>query len=554
VSIMKILSKLGQYGLLSSMLLGATLLSATDVRANESSTTAPDLLEQINQYNNQNNSLDQITSVSELKDVAPTEWAYEALRSLVERYGCIVGYRDLTYRGNRALTRWEFAAGLNACMNTIERLIQENVAVLKEDIDTLKRLAQEFETELAALGGRVDNLEGRVAFLEDHQFSTTTKLTGEVVFAVAAASNNGGTNNQPVFQNRVRLYLETSFTGEDVLYTGLASGNTPRFALPSNPAALPGVPTGEGTLTFQDYADNDVAIDFLSYYFPVGDWAEVFVTAAGGGPRDYLPTAGNDPIDDGGDGGSGPLALFSSHNSIYYIGGGAGAGFNLKFGDIVTLSAGYLAGPSDAASPSEGAGIFNGEYGALGQVTVTPTENLTLAFTYVNSYHSEGTPIFNWGYTNINDGLSGVVGTSFANFPGGTSARVSANSFGLEASYRISPKFVVSAWGGYTIANILNSKVDDGEIWNYALTLAFPDLLKEGNLGGVIVGAQPYLGNPKQLGFSASNNLPIHVEAFYRYQINDNISITPGIVYLNAPDQQDEEDAIIGVLRTTFTF
>jgi hypothetical protein len=61
--------------------------------------------------------LQQLTSVSELKDVQPTDWAYEALKSLVERYGCIVGYPDQTFRGNRALSRWEFAAGLNACLN-----------------------------------------------------------------------------------------------------------------------------------------------------------------------------------------------------------------------------------------------------------------------------------------------------------------------------------------------------------------------------------------------------------------------------------------------------
>lgn len=546
---MKISSKIGKYGLISPLVLMSSLFMAAGAIAGEPQT---DVLEQINQYSNQTSSFDQVTSVNELKDVAPTEWAYEALRSLVERYGCIVGYPDQTYRGNHALTRWEFAAGLNACMNTIERLVQENVAVLKEDVDTLKRLAQEFEAELAALGGRVDNLEGRVAFLEDHQFSTTTKLSGEVVFGIAA---DAGTNNQAVFQNRVRLYLETSFTGEDALYTGLAAGSSPRLDLPSNDGAIPGVASSENTLTFQDYADNDVAIDWLSYYFPVGDWAEFFVTAAGGAPRDYLPTAGNDPIDDGGDGGSGALALFSSHNSIYYIGGGAGAGFNFNFGDIVTLSGVYLSGPSDAASPEEGAGIFNGDYAALGQVTVTPTENLSLAATYVHSYHSAGTPIFNWGFASIDGELPGVVGTSFANFPGGTDARISANSFGLEASYRFGTRFVVSAWGGYTIANILNSDTDDGEIWNYALTFALPDLFKEGSLGGIIVGVQPYLGNPQQLGFqNASNNTPLHAEAFYRYQINDNISITPGLIYLLAPDQQDEEDVLIGVLRTTFTF
>jgi hypothetical protein len=555
---MKLANKLGRYLLLSSLLVGSSVLTTTNAIADETKTENSDLLEQIDNYDSNSNSLNQVTSVNELKDVAPTEWAYEALRSLVERYGCIVGYPDLTYRGNRALTRWEFAAGLNACMNTMERLIQENVAVLKEDIDTIKRLSQEFEAELAALGGRVDNLEGRVAFLEDHQFSTTTKLTGEVVFAVAGATNNGGTDNQIVFQNRVRLNLETSFDGEDILTTTIASGNSPRFDLPDQDNEGTDIPTAEGAPTFQDYADNDIAIDYLSYFRPIGENLEVFATAAFGATRDYLPTGGNDPIDDGGDGGSGAISYFGAHNAIYYIGGGSGAGLNYNFGDFVSLSAVYLAGPNDPGSPAEGAGVFNGDYAALGQVTVTPTDNLSLALTYVNSYHTPGSSIYNYGsytFDETEGGTPGAVGTSFANYPGGLNSGVQANSFGAAASFRVAEQFVVSAWGSYTIADVRSPGFDEeGEIWTYALSLAFPDLLKEGNLGGIIVGVEPYLGNPSELGSDASNNIPLHVEAFYRYQLNDNISITPGVVYLNAPDQQDDEDAFIGVLRTTFTF
>ena len=87
------------------------------------------LIDQVEVYGTEGQpaGMEQVTSVNELRDVEPTAWAYEALRSLVERYGCIVGYPDRTFRGNRALTRWEFAAGLNACMNVMERLIQENV-------------------------------------------------------------------------------------------------------------------------------------------------------------------------------------------------------------------------------------------------------------------------------------------------------------------------------------------------------------------------------------------------------------------------------------------
>src|SRR4028119_386516 len=184
-----------------------------------------EVLDQLNRYSNEetenSDSIDQVTNVTQLRDVSPGDWAYEALRSLVERYGCIAGYPDGTFRGNRSMTRYEFAAGLNACLQQVERLIAANTAnfVTKEDLARLQRLVDEFRPELSTLGARVDKLEGRVASLEDHQFSTTTKLRGEAIFAVV-----GGTGGDPVngrdpniiMVDRVRLNLQTSFTGEDL--------------------------------------------------------------------------------------------------------------------------------------------------------------------------------------------------------------------------------------------------------------------------------------------------------------------------------------------------
>ena len=149
-------------------------------------------LEQIDNYQEleqlEQNGLSQVTNVNQLRDVSPTDWAYEALRSLVDRYGCISGFPNQTYRGNQALSRYEFAAGLNSCLNQIERLIASQGSVSQEDLDTINRLAQEFEAELATIGGRVDELESRTAVLEDNQFSTTTKLKGEVIFALIVDS------------------------------------------------------------------------------------------------------------------------------------------------------------------------------------------------------------------------------------------------------------------------------------------------------------------------------------------------------------------------------
>jgi porin len=145
------------------------------------------------------NALSQITTVSQLSDVQPTDWAFQALQSLVERYGCIVGYPNQTYRGDRSLTRHEFAAGLNACLDRVTELINTATSdlVKQEDLATLQKLQEQFAAELATLRGRVETLEVRTATLEKQAFSTTTKLTGQVIFAASAGGFSGDRIRDP---------------------------------------------------------------------------------------------------------------------------------------------------------------------------------------------------------------------------------------------------------------------------------------------------------------------------------------------------------------------
>ncbi|GAB4208347.1 MAG: hypothetical protein Fur006_67110 [Coleofasciculaceae cyanobacterium] len=127
--------------------------------------------------NEQPEAMSEITSVSQLSDIQPTDWAFQALRSLVERYDCIAGYPDNTYRGDRVLTRDEFAAGLNTCLNAIaQQLGNLRSDASLEDIAALKRLQDEFAAELATLESQVENLEARADELETKQFSATTQL------------------------------------------------------------------------------------------------------------------------------------------------------------------------------------------------------------------------------------------------------------------------------------------------------------------------------------------------------------------------------------------
>ncbi len=65
-----------------------------------------------------------VSSVSELVDVRPTDWAFQALDYLVTNYGVPVAYPDGTFRGNRAVRRGELAQWFNAMLMRIEQTIQ----------------------------------------------------------------------------------------------------------------------------------------------------------------------------------------------------------------------------------------------------------------------------------------------------------------------------------------------------------------------------------------------------------------------------------------------
>ncbi len=481
----------------------------------------------------------QVTSVSQLSDVQPTDWAFQALQSLVERYGCISGYPDRTFRGNRALTRYEFAAGLNACLETITQLIEQSTAnvVDQDDLATLRRLQSEFEAELATLRGRVDSLEARTAELEANQFSTTTKLVGEAAFTLADTFSEDD-DTQTVFHDKLRLQLMTSFTGEDLLITRLTGGNLGNsFADALN--------TNEGRFAFDGPSDNNILLDRFHYYFPVSDNLKVYTMASLAGHHFYADTL-NPGLDVGG-GANGALSRFGERNPIYRMGlGGQGLGITYQFSDSLKFSTGYLARGADDSG--QGAGLFNGNYSIMSQLVWQPGDRFKLGLTYLNGYDVAQERRFAFGGT----------GTKFGNLVpsalGIPETGVSSNTYGVQALFDLSDKVSIRGWAGLTKARLI--EFGDADIWNYGLVLAFPNLGGSGNFGSVIVGAEPYLTDidvPGNEDFP--NDVPLHVEAAYKYALSDNVFITPGVIWLTAPNQNtDNEDAVIGALRTTFQF
>jgi hypothetical protein len=545
--------------------------------------------QQLKKFNDNNSDagMSQVTSVSELRDVQPTEWAYEALKSLVERYGCIVGYPDRTFRGNRALSRWEFAAGLNACMNVMERLLQENVAVIREDIDKLKALAQQFEQELAALGVRVDNLESRTAFLEDHQFSTTTKLGGTTVVAVVdqfggdkalnwrqqnALDTNqrltgGGTSlsnrgtpqgTTPVEENftmgyRVRLNFDTSFTGKDLLRTRLESGNVPNLNSPTG--------TNNARLSFDGSRENQTYINKLFYRTGIGSNMTAWVGAYGLDLDDVFNVY--NPILASGD--TGTLSRFNRFNPLLYRAQtGAGAAFKYNFSKNISATATYLAGGDRAGDPKNGGGLFNGEFATGAQLDWKITDSLGIGATFLHAYFrgpsSNDFPYNNNQSVNITSSTGSVVASD--PFYGAPTTR---DSYGLSGNWRITDTINLSATGAYASAsaqgldkNGFNRSGYGADLWTWNAGLSFLDLGKEGAVLSVAGGLIPQATNvTNRPGDPINQDLDATylIETQYKFPVNKNILITPGVYVVLNPQGNSNNSAIwVGVLRTTFTF
>jgi Carbohydrate-selective porin, OprB family/S-layer homology domain len=563
----------------SPVVLAATFCAANSALAAEVNQEVTSV-SQLSEPSQQSESMAQVTSVSQFSDVQPTDWAFQALQSLVERYGCIAGYPNGTYRGNRALTRYEFAAGLNACLDRVNELIATATAdlVTKEDLATLQRLQEEFSAELATLRGRVDALEARTSELEANQFSTTTKLVGEAIFSISDAfgdkqalsssallNNPGATKNDLdsniVFTDRVRLNLLSSFTGKDQLQIRLQSSNTT-----SNSSV-----TGTNmTRLAYDGSDstNDTIIDKINYGFNLSDAVRIKVDANNGEFWENM----NNFNPDFASSGRGAISRYGRFSPIYRQGQG-GAGATISFapkGSPISASAGYLAGGRNnkASSPLDREGLFDGNYAAIAQIGFQPSKTFGLGLTYARTYQNPSQTVA--GVTS-GGGLSlfESTGGSFANDPF-NGAATSANHYGLEASFKPSSKLTLGGWVGLTNAEAMNDgrgvrKGDNADAFYWAATLGVKDFGAKGNLLGVIFGQTPRVTSNDAFLLSSTNvatttkredaDTSYHLETQYRVQLNDNLSVTPALLVIFNPEHNNNNDTVyVGTLRTTFTF
>ncbi|MFN9667967.1 MAG: iron uptake porin [Pseudanabaena sp.] len=522
-----------------------------------------------------------VTSVSQLSDVRPTDWAFTALQSLVERYGCIAGYPDSTFRGGKALARYEFAAGLNACLDKINEIIATGLAdkVSKEDLATVQKLQEEYAAELATLRGRVDSLDKKVTTIESQQFSPTTKLSGLAFFNITGATasapvraeRNDNINLVPTrgvtslrsnpnvtFGYYLFLTLTTSFTGKDSLVTQLVTGNGNS---PANNFASAGYNNSWGTPFLAQTGvptANVFNIRELFYSFPVASNVNLAI-----GPRinfyrffdqnrftSFLTGAtsfnsNGSTLSNAVDRGSGAVAVWTISPQFRLT--AAYLGENTEF-----LSA---TNPNFNTSSNPQQGLFGGTNTLTAELVYSPSRDANIRFLYTRS--------------NIKTNNDRIGGATAEPLPygiaddgqGGPIDNATADTIILNFDWLISKNFGIFGRYSYGSTNIspTNPAIAGGSVNVNAFQfgLGFPDLFKEGALG-VLSFVVPYSyssGRNFLVSGGGDGATQYDLELSYYYPVTKNIAIVPAFyASFNPKSCSTNPTVFVGNLRTQFSF
>ncbi|MFW6732174.1 MAG: iron uptake porin, partial [Synechococcus sp.] len=357
------------------------------------------------------------------------------------------------------------------------------------------------------------------------------------------------------FNYDVRLALDTSFTGKDLLRTRLRMGNFGGTTWAGNPYPATGAEVAfeEGPGGF-----NTVGVDRIFYQFPVG--SNFTVTA---GPRvrqdDMLAVWPSQyPADTILD-----FFTYAGSPGTYTLNLGAGAGIWWK-ADGLSLSANYVAANGRYTNSAIG-GVATDNSASTGTVQLaytTDTWNLTAAYSRSQNgaygYIPVGTPLAGnpfGGLTNYDvnsvaiSGYWGLIDTPFIGktlnsvFPSGFLPSISAG-WGINNYIATDSS---SIWGVKT-----NGGSDTATSSSWYVGLMWGDAIIKGNTFGTAVGQPTYITSNK--GFLGTDESTFAWEIWYKFQVTDNVSVTPAFFFIENPSGLGSNNAVGGVLKTTFLF
>jgi hypothetical protein len=436
-----------------------------------------------------NPAMQSLPNVEDLSDLTPDHWAYKYVKNLNDRYNLLTGYPDSTFRGNQPFTRYEFVAVLAKVFERAELFQTER----QEDLDALNRLAAFYRTAIGELRTRMNGLDERHDMLTAQNFSGTTKLQSQVVQTLT-----NGTGAKLTAMSRLRLKLNSSFTGRDRLITelefGTNGGDAISLAQSSNQLGRVGLPTGG---LQEDSTPAEGRLRRLYYEFPVGEQVNVAVGTA-------LPPS--DFIDRNGfanNSGSNFASPFFANNPL-----------------IVQSTVDRFGGPGVSASWQISRKL------ALRGLSVGSKSPDPKQTTVELEYKPAPTWTTRWQYTHarVND--------------------YTTDAFGLNSEWAVTR--TVALFGRYGIGQY---RSPNGNLrphsWMVGATLR--NFLLTGSKAGLGIG-QPFAGSG--LGNATQTN----AEGYFSFLLNDQINLIPSLQIVSNPDNQKSRTIWQWAIRMVIDF
>jgi len=461
--------------------------------------------------------IEEVQSISQFSDVYPSDWAYKALIETAQRHGCV------TATPSGAMTRYEAAALLNNCIGNVAQVNEEE-----------RRLLSEFGPELAVIKGRLDGLEARMGEYEASQFSTTTRLTGKTTFTVGSQDRDGENDTDArtdatTFSYTTQLNLNTSFNGDDLLYTRFKYGNASSTWT---------------TKTYGAYLVNTsknadaITLDKLWYQFAVGENLKFWV-----GPKveNYYMLASAPSI-------YRPVfKQFANGGNTATYNASTGGGFGAAWVQDVTdrsqprwaVSANYVAADADNSNPGDGnGGLLNNSGKGIFLTKVeygSPKWQVSVAYSVQDDGKNGGE------YYATTDGHERTGSTTYV---------------GVRGYWRPETTGVIpSISGGFDIGTV----DDDGtsgateSTATWMIGMNWSDAFVDGNTAGIAFGKRQWATSLVGTGDDPADD-NFTYEVYYTFKVSDSISITPAVMVASDPANGTDDDTVAGVINTVFKF
>jgi len=457
------------------------------------------------------------SEVQSFSDVYPTDWAFQALASLAERHGCAVA----TPSGS--ITRFEAATLVEKCLGNVAQANEEE-----------RRLLNEFAPEIAVIKGRIDGLESRIGEFEAGQFSRTTTLGGTANFIVGSVSNDKDTTDTDslTFEYSYQADLKSSFSGKDLLYVRVKTGNVSDHFKDSTYGMYLAATNAGDKYDGTNYSVDSLYVDKIWYQFPIGNnvtaWAgpkiENYYMLASS-PSIYRPIMKQFAL-----GGNGPVYGSSTQPGI-------GLAWTQTQDDPTqgrfAVSAAYTAQNGELSADKKGmfgedsksAFLTKIEYGA-------PRWQVSLAASFKKDGWSDG--YFSTAAAKLRDTAS------------------SETAIGFRAYWKPEEvSYIPSVQVGFDTTSIEDQTTHQypKEASGWMAGFMWDDVVVDGNRAGVAVGSRVRATQLVNGGKDPADDT-FSWEAYYTFQVSDNVTITPAFFGNQEPSISSYDNSGYVVLST----